>query len=115
MLYTNDMADEARLDEERATQRRARILGMDYVDTSTMANKPLYKDILSVQELNDMRVVPIHADQSNILFGITTTTSQQAMTGLQQRFLDQRTALAIISDSGFREYMSLYNPPKEVV
>jgi type II secretory ATPase GspE/PulE/Tfp pilus assembly ATPase PilB-like protein len=115
MLYTNDMADEARLDEERATQRRARILGMDYVDTSTMAAKPLYKEILSVQELNDMRVVPIHADQSNILFGITTTTSQQAMTGLQQRFLDQRIALAIISDTGFREYMSLYNPPKEVV
>jgi type II secretory ATPase GspE/PulE/Tfp pilus assembly ATPase PilB-like protein len=109
------MADEARLDEERATQRRARILGMDYVDTSTMAAKPLYKEILSVQELNDMRVVPIHADQSNILFGITTTTSQQAMTGLQQRFLDQRIALAIISDTGFREYMSLYNPPKEVV
>lgn len=120
MLYTGGMAmatvnEEARLEEERSTQRRARILGMDYVDTSTMAEKPLYKEILSVQELYDMKVVPVHADQSNILFGVTTTTSQATMSSLQSRFQDQRVTLAIISDTGYREYMRLYDPPKEIV
>jgi type IV pilus assembly protein PilB len=109
------MSDDARLDEEQATQRRARVLGLDYYDTSQSGDKPLYKEILSVPELYKMRVVPIQVDKSNIFFGITTTTAQQTITGLQQRFQDQRLGFAIISDTGFRDYMRLYDPPKEVV
>jgi len=40
------MSQDARADEELSTQQRARILGMDYADTSQMAEKPLFKDIL---------------------------------------------------------------------
>ncbi len=109
------MSDDARLEEEQATQRRARILGLDYYDTSQAGDKPLYKDLLSVQEMYKMRVVPVQADAHNIFFGITTTTAQTAIAGLQQRFADQRTGFAIISDAGFREYMHLYDPPKQVV
>jgi type II secretory ATPase GspE/PulE/Tfp pilus assembly ATPase PilB-like protein len=88
---------------------------MDYVDTSQLQNKPLYRDVLTVPELRENRVIPIHVDQSNILFGITTTTPQQALTSFRQRFLDQRVAYAIISETGYREYMNLYDPPKQVV
>lgn len=109
------MSQDARLDDEQSTQRRARVLGMDYFDTSRLANKPLYKSILSTAELYKMRVIPVQADQSNILFGVTTTTSQQTMSGLRQRFQDQRVTFAIISDSGYREYMHLYDPPKQVI
>jgi type II secretory ATPase GspE/PulE/Tfp pilus assembly ATPase PilB-like protein len=109
------MSDDARLDEEQATQRRARVLGLDYYDTSQQGDKPLYKDILSVPELYQMKVMPIQVDKSNIFFGITTTTSQTTISGLQQRFQDQRLAFAIISDTGFRDYMRLYDPPKQVV
>jgi type II secretory ATPase GspE/PulE/Tfp pilus assembly ATPase PilB-like protein len=109
------MSQDARADEELSTQQRARLLGLDYVDTSQMPKKPLYKDILSMDELKNMRIVPLHADQSNILFGITTSTSQITMNDLRQRFSDQRVAFAIISDTGFRDYMMLYDPPKQVV
>jgi type II secretory ATPase GspE/PulE/Tfp pilus assembly ATPase PilB-like protein len=109
------MSDDARLDEEQATQRRARVLGLDYYDTSQPGEKPLYKDILSVPELYQFKVIPVQADKSNIFFGITTTTSQATISGLQQRFQDQRLAFAIISDAGFREYMRLYDPPEQVV
>lgn len=111
------MSDDIRVDDEQATQKRARILGLDYFDTSpaSQPDKPLFKDVLSVQELYKMRVIPIHVDQSHIFFGITTTTSQQTIADLQKRFLDQRLSFAIISDAGFREYMKLYDPPKEVV
>jgi type II secretory ATPase GspE/PulE/Tfp pilus assembly ATPase PilB-like protein len=109
------MSDDARLDEEQATQRRARVLGLDYYDTSQAGDKPMYKDILSVPELYKLKVVPIEADKSNIFFGITTTTSQATIAGLQQRFQDQRIGFAIISDTGFRDYMHLYDPPKQVV
>src|ERR1035437_1668532 len=108
------MSQSARTDEEQSTQRRARVLGMNYVDTSQPTNKQLYKDILSKEELYKLRIVPVQADSSNILFGITTTTSQQTMNDLRRRFTDQRITYAIISDTGYRDYMKLYDPPKQV-
>jgi len=116
MLYTGSMSQDARADEEQATARRARVLGMEYFDTSHVGdNPPLFKDVLSNAELYQMKLVPLRADQSNILFGVTTNTSQQTMTGLTQRFADQRVAFSLISDIGLREYMRHYDPPPEVV
>jgi type II secretory ATPase GspE/PulE/Tfp pilus assembly ATPase PilB-like protein len=108
------MSQDARVDEESATQRRARILGLDYADTS-VPNKQLYQGLLSNQEMYAMRVVPLHIDDSNAIFGITTTTPQTTMQQLTNRFLDQRVGYAIISDTGYREYMKLYDPPEQVV
>ena len=99
------MSQDARLDEENATQRRAGILGLNYVNTATIQNKTLYKGTLSLQEMYQNRVLPLQIDKSNILFGITTTTSQQVMNDLGARFSDVRLQFAIISDTGYREYM----------
>jgi len=109
------MSQDARFDEEQSTQRRARVLGIDYVDTSQMPDKSLFKELLTNQELYDYKVIPLQVFEGNLLFGITTTTSQQTMTDLTQRFTDYRVKYAIISDTGYREYMRLYDPPKEVV
>ncbi len=108
------MSQNARLDEEQATQRRASLLGMDYFDTSRTATKQLFGNFLSVPEMYQLKVVPLVADQSNVLFGITTTTSQQTMQDLRQRFSDQRVTYAIISGTGFKDYMTLYDPPKQI-
>lgn len=109
------MSQDFRHDEEQSTQRRAEVLGMQYFDTSTPGDKALYKDILSVPELYQFKVIPLRADKSNILFGVTTTTSQQTIQDLIARFQDQRVAITIISDAGYRDYMHLYDPPKKVV
>jgi type II secretory ATPase GspE/PulE/Tfp pilus assembly ATPase PilB-like protein len=109
------MDKDARQDEEQATQRRARVLGLAYVDTAQINPKPLYPDVLTKQELYDLKVIPIHYEKSNILFGITNTTSQKVMAGLEQRFADFRLSFAIISDAGYRDYMRLYDPPKKVI
>ncbi|MCA9330232.1 Flp pilus assembly complex ATPase component TadA [Candidatus Saccharibacteria bacterium] len=109
------MAEDIRLTEETSTQRRARLLGLDYINTSLNTPRPLFKQLLSIQELYTLRVIPIDVAQNKILFGITTTTSQQTMNSLTQRFLDQRVSYALISDTGFRDYMKLYDPPKQVV
>jgi type IV pilus assembly protein PilB len=108
------MSQDARQDEEISTERRAQILRVPYTDTTQIAEKPLFKDILTVAELQQHRVVPLRADRNNIVFGITTTTSQQTMSALQHRFTDQRVAFTLISDAGYREYMRLYNPPPKV-
>jgi type II secretory ATPase GspE/PulE/Tfp pilus assembly ATPase PilB-like protein len=109
------MAQDARRDEELNTQRRAQILGLQYADTSQNKNKQLYNDLLSKQELYDLRAIPLLADQSNITFGVTNTTSRQTMEQLRSRFQDQRVSFALISEIGYREYMRLYDPPKQVV
>ncbi len=108
------MSQDARKDEEINTQRRARILGLNYYDTSEDANKLLYKDLLGVQELYTMRVIPLRADEHNIAFGVTNMTSQQNMMNLGRRFPDQRLTFALISDAGFRDYMQRYDPPKKI-
>lgn len=107
------MAQDARTDEETATQRRARILGLDYANTAD-PHKQLYEGVLAKEEMYAMRAVPLHVDQSNIVFGITTTTPQSTMQQLTNRFLDQRVSYAIISETGFKEYMRLYDPPRQV-
>ncbi|OGL29354.1 hypothetical protein A3D14_01130 [Candidatus Saccharibacteria bacterium RIFCSPHIGHO2_02_FULL_47_12] len=109
------MSQDARLIEEQSTQRRARILGMNYTDTSQIANKQLFKDILDVPELYQLKVIPLRADEHNIIFGVTTTTSKQTMDQVRGRFADQRIEYSLISDTGFRDYMRLYDPPKQVV
>lgn len=108
------MIDEARKDEEQQTLRRARILGMAYIDTSQIAEKVLYKKILPVDQLKNLRVIPLQADAHNVTFGVTNTTAQQTFDNIRHQFLDQRISFALISDGGFREYMRLYDPPSKV-
>jgi type II secretory ATPase GspE/PulE/Tfp pilus assembly ATPase PilB-like protein len=108
------ISQDARKDEEISTQRRARILGIDYNDTS-VGNKQLFQDLLTKEELYQFRAVPLEMDKSHLLFGITTTTPQTTMQQLTQRFADQLVRYAIISDTGYQEYMRLYDPPKQVV
>ncbi|MDB5169651.1 MAG: ral secretion pathway protein type secretion system ATPase [Candidatus Saccharibacteria bacterium] len=109
------MSQDARYDEEQATQRRAQVLNFPYFDTSQVGDKQLFHELLTVPELYSMRAIPLQSVKGNIHFGITTTTSQQAIKQLQQRFADVRTDFSIISDAGYRDYMRLYDPPKQVV
>ena len=107
------MPDQVRQQEEQKTRMRAQVLGMAYTDTSAI-EKQLYREILNIDELKSLRIVPLVADKAYIHFGITTTTSQQTISQLRQRFTDQRLDFSIISDSGFNEFMLLYDPPPKV-
>jgi len=108
------MSQDFRFDEERSTEKRARLIGLQYIDTSLLNEKTLYPDILSLEEINSLKIVPVRADKSNILFGITTSTSKQTMDSLVARYTDQRVSFAIISLTGFKDYYLLYNPPKKI-
>lgn len=109
------MAQDARLIEEQNTSRRAHILGMSYIDTTKMPNRQLYLQFLSVPELHQMRIIPLTVEQRKVIFGVTNTTSQMTMKQIEQRFSDYQIDFALISDTGYRDYMLLYDPPKQVV
>lgn len=108
------MSQDARFDEEQATLRRARILGLHYIDTTDVSQKALYPDVLTKQEMYDLKVIPVQADEHNITFGVTNTTSQAMMNQLKNRFQDYRISFGLISDAGFRDYMRRYDPPKKI-
>jgi type II secretory ATPase GspE/PulE/Tfp pilus assembly ATPase PilB-like protein len=107
------MAADARQSEELVTQRRAAVLGLSYADTSS-PSKQLYPEVLPLPELYSLKTIPLVKDSHNIHFGITTTTSQQTISALKSRFSDYRIQFSIISESGYQEYMKLYDPPKKV-
>jgi hypothetical protein len=65
-------------------------------------------------ELRRYLTAPMVADAHNIHFGVTTNTSQQTINSLKARFTDQRLTFSIISETGFNDYMLLYDPPKKV-
>lgn len=107
--------DEARLKVEQTTRKRAIVLGLPYADTSSdLAEKTLYKEVLSVDEIRQMRVIPLVVMKEKLQFGVTNTTSRKLMTELTHRFPDQQVSFALISDVGFDEYMKLYDPPKKI-
>lgn len=107
------MAIDVRQNEEQVTQRRAAVLGLAYIDTNQV-QKQVYKDIMPVAELYKLKIVPIVADEHFIHFGITTNTSEQTIAALRAQFTDQRIEFSIISESGYMDYMKLYDPPKKV-
>ncbi len=108
------MSQDARYDEEQSTMYRAQVLNLSYYDTSDSAPKTTYDNILTPNEIRTYRVVPISADSSHIVFGILTTTSSQTMQGLIKRYPDQIIKFSIISESGFKEYLDVYDPPVKV-
>ncbi len=113
MVIIGSMSQDARRDEEANTLRRAQILNLQYSDTSD-SQKQLYKELMNVQDMYNLRFVPLLADDHSVTFGVTNTTSQQTMTQLRQQYIDQRITFMLISDAGYREYMQLYDPPKSV-
>lgn len=106
--------DDARKAEEQSTLRRAQVLGLAYIDTSSISDKRAYMGVLTNEDVAQMRIVPLQVDESHIYFGITTTTSKQSMDQLQRQFSDKRVTFAIISETGFKEYQKLLNPPKKI-
>jgi type II secretory ATPase GspE/PulE/Tfp pilus assembly ATPase PilB-like protein len=90
-------------------------LGFNYVDTSKSGNKFLYPNLLNVNEMRGYKVVPLSVDDYHINFGILNTTPPSVLKALTDRFNDRRVSFALISDTGFREYINLYDPPKKVV
>jgi type II secretory ATPase GspE/PulE/Tfp pilus assembly ATPase PilB-like protein len=115
MVILNIMSQDIRRDEERSTERRAQLLHMTYTDVTALTDRPLFKGVLTLDQMRQYRIVPLHVDKNNIRFGITTTTSQQTMNAVIKHFPGQSVAFTLISDSGFRDYMVLYDPPKKIV
>jgi len=118
MAGLQDQTARFRADDEVSTQQRAGLLGLQYLDTRGITQTAqLYPDILSVQEMYAGKLVPLSDGSENapLIFGITVNTPQQLLRQLRERFPGRNVNFLMISDSGFKELMVRYDPPKKVV
>ena len=102
--------------EEANTQRRAGLLGLQYLDTRELGKKgPLFKDILTLQEMYNGRLVALSdgTETAPLIFGITVSTPQPLLRQLHDRFQNRVVQFMMMSNAGFEEYMARYNPPKK--
>ncbi len=106
--------------DEQSTQQRAAILGIQYLDTRSIElTMPLAQNVLDVVTMQKNRVVPLVEgnDAEPWQFGATTQTPQSFIRELTQQYSDvgHNVQFLLISNSGYRQLMNRYDPPKTVV
>lgn len=108
--------ERAREQDEKSTQGRASILGMEYLDTRGIdENIALIPDVLTNEEMHKNRLFVLEAgsDSTSWEFGVTTQTPQSFLRELQARYAAQaqNVVFVLVSLGGFNVVMNRYDPP----
>lgn len=106
--------------DERATQQRAALLGLSYLDTRGISTtSPLIDKMLTVDQMVRGKLVPLKVgnDSQPFVYGVTSNTPQSVMDSIRSEWQEKgvNAQFLLISVSGYREFMQRYNPPKVVV
>lgn len=106
--------------DEQATQQRAAILGLQYLDTREVENDlPLTEGILEIQDMYKGHIIPLTAGGGSnpFRFGVTSQTPQSLIRKIESDYSEKgsMTQFLLISASGFRAFMNRYDPPKQII
>jgi type II secretory ATPase GspE/PulE/Tfp pilus assembly ATPase PilB-like protein len=116
-----DKTQERRRDQdEKATQQRAAILGLQYLDAREVEETlPLTSGILTLDEMYKGYIIPLTSGGGTepFRFGVTSQTPQSLIQKMASEYNDrgELTQFLLMSGSGFRAFMNRYDPPKEVI
>lgn len=106
--------------DELATQKRASILGLQYLDTRDFEDEtPLLRDILTIDDMYKGKLIPlsINEEAQEYSFGVTSQTPQSLISQISSDYRNEgrNTKFYLISTTAFRVYMLRYDPPKKVI
>jgi type II secretory ATPase GspE/PulE/Tfp pilus assembly ATPase PilB-like protein len=106
--------------DEKATQQRAAILGLQYLDTRDVeASLPLVAGVLDTQAMYKGHIVPLTAGGGTepYRFGVTSQTPQSLIRDMETDYNSHgnNTQFLLISNGGFTAFMHRYDPPKKVI
>lgn len=101
--------------DEGSTRQRATLLKLQYVDSRTLKDAPLVRNVLTIEEMYEKKLIPLYDTGTGYTFAITIDTPQQTLRELRERFIDKVLEFVMISKSGYKEFMLRHDPPKEVV
>ena len=108
--------------EEEATEQRARILGLTYLDTRDFEDTfPLARDLFTNEQMYRAFLAPLQIgdiDENKpwrVL--ITSLTPRSVIQKLSKKYQDEGKTLELflVSESAWKNIMRRYDPPKKVV
>lgn len=108
-----------RNNDEESTERRAAILGLQYLDTRQIEQAlPLVEGLLSVDQMHKDRIIPLvmGSESEPYRFAVTSTTPQSLLVRMEREYADDGKAIQffLISQSGYDAFMLRYDPPPEI-
>lgn len=106
--------------DEKATQQRAAILGLQYLDTRTIdQDLPLTSGIIAVPDMYKGYIIPLVAGGGNepYRFGVTSQTPQSLIQKMEVDYNErgEQAQFLLMSNSGFKAFMARYDPPRKVI
>lgn len=116
-----DKTQERRRDQdEKATQQRAAILGLQYLDAREVEETlPLTSGILTLDQMYKGYIIPLTTGGGTepFRFGVTSQTPQSLIQKMTVEYNDrgELTQFLLMSGSGFKAFMNRYDPPKEII
>ena len=108
-----------RENEEQATEQRAAILGLPYLDARDFEESvPLVKDLIDIKEMHTDMILPLAKGdgEKHYQYMVTSQTPKSVIEKKRQEYLDrgERADFFLISISAYKVLMLRYDPPKEV-
>lgn len=118
-MNEEEIQERRRDNEERATEERARVLGLPYLDTRSFEyNSPLIENLVSVEDMHRNFIIPLHwgGEEENYQFMVTSQTPRTVIENMRRRYNDEgeKVDFFLISGSAYKVFMLRYDPPKEV-
>ena len=106
--------------DESATQKRAALIGIEYLDTREISKTaPLIEGMLTIEQMYQGKLVPLKRgnDTEPYVYAVTSDTPQSLTQKLHTDWAEKgiNTKFLLISKAGYRDFMHRYDPPKEVV
>lgn len=121
MTQNDKQAQRFRESDERATQQRAALLGLNYLDTRGIADSaPLVENLMTIEQMRNGRAVPLKVGSWSTgpyIYGVTSDTPKSFMKSLVDKWREEgiEAQFLLISKLGYREYMERYDPPKDII
>ena len=121
MIYMDEaeIQNKRRESEEKATEGRARILGLPYLDTRRFEQTmTLTHGLLDVAEMHRDYILPLHkgGNEEHYQFMVTSQTPRTLIEKMRKSYADEgeKTDFFLISNSAYKILMLRYDPPKEI-
>lgn len=118
-MNESEIQQKRRENEERATEDRARILGLPYLDTRDFENDiALAPNLVSIEEMHRNYIIPLQkgGGDQHFQFMVTSQTPRTLIEKMRQEYTDEgeRVDFFLISNSAYKVFMLRYDPPKEI-
>ena len=115
-----EIQQKRRENEEKATEGRALILGLPYLDTRGFENDVvLVTGLIDADEMHRDYIIPLHKGgaEEHYQFMVTSQTPRSLIQKMRQEYMEkgEKVDFFLISGSAYKVFMLRYDPPKEVV